>query len=86
MHKMKQGCDCTQCVYTYVCVYVLTNGYSIILLLFISPGEGNGNPLHYSCLENSMDRGVWWATVHGVTQSRREVHMFKLLKMTKCEL
>ena len=51
-----------------------------------SPGEGNGNPLHYSCLENSMDRGVWWATVHGVTQSRREVHMFKLLKMTKCEL
>ena len=30
-----------------------------------SPGEGNGNPLHYSCLENSMDRGSWWATVHG---------------------
>ena len=34
-----------------------------------SPGEGNGYPLHYSCLENSMDRGVWWATVHGVTKS-----------------
>ena len=31
-----------------------------------SPGEGNGNPLQYSCLENPMDRGVWWATVHGV--------------------
>ena len=30
-----------------------------------SPGEGNGNPLLYSCLENSMDRGAWWATVHG---------------------
>ena len=30
-----------------------------------SPGEGNGNPLQYSCLENPMDRGVWWATVHG---------------------
>ena len=29
------------------------------------PGEGNGNPLQYSCLENSMDRGAWWATVHG---------------------
>ena len=28
----------------------------------ISPGEGNGNPLQYSCLENSMDRGAWWAT------------------------
>ena len=34
-----------------------------------SPGKGNGNPLHYSCLENSMDRGAWWATVHGVTNS-----------------
>ena len=30
-------------------------------------GEGNGNPLQYSCLENSMDGGAWWATVHGVT-------------------
>ena len=32
-----------------------------------SPGGGNGNPLQYSCLENSMDRGAWRATVHGVT-------------------
>ena len=32
------------------------------------PGEGNGNPLQYSGLENSMDRGVWWTTVHRVTQ------------------
>ena len=31
-----------------------------------SPGEGNGNPLQYSCLENSMDRGAWQAPVHGV--------------------
>jgi len=31
-----------------------------------SPGEGNGNPLQYSCLENSMDRGTWWATVNGL--------------------
>ena len=36
----------------------------------IFPGEGNGNLLQYSCLENSMDRGAWWATVHGVTKSR----------------
>ena len=35
-----------------------------------SPGEGNGNPLQYSCLENSMDRGAWRATVHGVTKSQ----------------
>ena len=34
-----------------------------------SPGERNGNPLHYSCLGNSMDNGAWWATVHGVTKS-----------------
>ena len=34
-----------------------------------SPGEGNGNPLQYSCLENSMDRGAWWATVHGIADS-----------------
>ena len=33
------------------------------------PAEGNGNPLQYSCLENLMDRGAWWATVHGVTKS-----------------
>ena len=33
-----------------------------------SPGKGNGNPLQYSCLENSMDRRTWQATVHGVTQ------------------
>ena len=31
-------------------------------------GEGHGNPLQHSCLENAMDRGVWWATVHGVTE------------------
>ena len=37
-----------------------------------SPGEGNGNTLQYSCLENSMDRGTWQATVHGVTRSRIE--------------
>ena len=34
-----------------------------------SPGEGNGNPLQYSCLENPMNRGAWQATVHGVTKS-----------------
>ena len=34
-----------------------------------SPGEGNGNPLQYSCLQNPMDRGAWRATVHGVTKS-----------------
>ena len=35
-----------------------------------SPGQRNGNPLQYSCLGNPMDRGDWWATVHGVTKSQ----------------
>ena len=38
-----------------------------------SPGVGNGNQLQYSCLENSMDRGVWQATVHGVAKSRTQL-------------
>ena len=41
-----------------------------------SPGEGNGNPLQYSCLENPMDGGAWWATVHGVTKSRTRLSDF----------
>ena len=42
---------------------------SLIPGLERSPGEGNGNPLQYSCLENSTDRGAWRATVHGITKS-----------------
>ena len=34
------------------------------------PGEGNGYPLQYSCMKNSMDKEVWWATVHGITKSQ----------------
>ena len=45
------------------------------------PGEGNGNPLQYSCLENPVDRGAWWAAVHGVTQSQRRL---KRLSMHAC--
>ena len=44
-------------------------------------GEGNGNPLQYSCLENPMDRGAWWAVVHGVAQSRTRL---KWLSMHAC--
>ena len=43
-----------------------------------SPGEGNGNPLQYSCLENPMDEGAWWATVHGVAKRRTRLSNFTL--------
>ena len=46
-----------------------------------SPGEGNGNPLQYSCLENSMHRGAWQATIHGVPKSQTQlsnyIHSFR---------
>ena len=41
-----------------------------------SPGEGNGNPLQYSCLENPMDGGTWWATVRGVAKSQTRLSDF----------
>ena len=55
-----------------------------------SPGERNGYPLQYSCLENSMDRGAWWATVHWVPESDRTeqltFHFFFLYwKLTLCQ-
>ena len=43
-----------------------------IPVLGTSPDEGNGNPLQYSCLENSMDREAWWVTVHGVAKSQAQ--------------
>ena len=44
-----------------------------------SPGEGNGTPLQYSCLENLMDRGAWWATVHGVIKSQTRLSDFTFM-------
>ena len=48
----------------------------LIPVLGRSPGEGNGNPLQYSCLESPMDRGAWWAAVHGVAKSRTRLSDF----------
>ena len=51
--------------------------YSKHLPLFITIyGEGNGTPLQYSCLENPMDGGAWWAAVHGVAKSRTRLSNF----------
>ena len=50
-----------------------------------SPGEGNGNPLQYSCLENSMDRESWRATVHGTTIELDTTEQLTLYYLTKFE-
>ena len=57
------------CLFSCWCPFVLTN------LKTTSPinGEGNGTPLQYSCLENPMDGGAWWAAVYGVAQSRTQL-------------
>ena len=64
---------------------VKASGYNVGDLGFIpglgrSPGEGNGNPLQYSCLENPMDRGAWWAAVHGVAKTRTRLSNFTSLQ------
>ena len=53
-----------------ICNAAATEDMSSFPGLGRSPGEGNGNPLQYSCLENPMDRGAWQATVYGVSRVR----------------
>ena len=48
-------------------------------MVVFPPGEGNGTPLQYSCLENPMDGGAWWAAVHGVTKSRTRLSDFTFI-------
>ena len=48
------------------------------------PGEGNGYPLQYSCLENPMDRGAWWATDHGVAKSQTRLSVFTFTFFHSC--
>ena len=50
--------------------------YSFTVSLYLTNGEGNGNPLQYSCLENPMDEGAWWAVVHGVATGRARLRVF----------
>ena len=51
-----------------------------------SPGEGNGNPLQYSCLENPRDGGAWWAAVHGVAKSRTQLHFMPSLLLSESHI
>ena len=66
--------------FLYSLVKRLTNSTyyvsSVYCVLRHSVGEGNGTPLQYSCLENPMDGGVWWAAVHGVSKSQTRLSNF----------
>ena len=57
--------------FTQMCIFLLPDSS-------VSDGEGNGNPLWYSCLENPMDGGAWWAAVHGVAKSQTRLSNFTL--------
>ena len=57
-----------------------------MLVISTKEGEGNGNPLQYSCLENPWDRGAWWAAVYGVAQSLDMIERLSSSSSTKKEL
>ena len=58
--------------------YLFRIGYKMYVFnrVGLSFREGNGTPLQYSCLENPMDRGAWWATVHGIAEGRTRLSDF----------
>ena len=69
-------------IHMYTDTHTLTNTHThtpikfICMVLTLHTREGDGTPLQYSCLENPMDRGAWWAAVHGVAQSRTRLRDF----------
>ena len=73
----RRSVSCTYQAYSYVSIPPLNfNGVCccyFIIILNVTFGEGNGNPLQYSCLENPTDWEALWATVHGVTKSQTQV-------------
>ena len=66
------------CRWTYSLSYRVKKSEKDKQILYINAyvGEGNGTPLQYSCLENPMDGGAWWAAVHGVTKSQTRLSDF----------
>ena len=64
------------CMYFISCVYRYYSKEGFIGLSRLMNGEGNGTPLQYSCLENPMDGGAWWAAVHGVANSQTRLSDF----------
>ena len=73
LHRLGFG---SKCHIVKMCVCVCVSVCPISFIYYVSmvlPGEGNGNPLQYSCLENPMDRGAWRATVQGVARVRHDL-------------
>ena len=66
-HPSLQSTELSSLCYTAASHYL-----SVLHLVVYISREGNGTPLQYSCLENPMDRGAWWAAVHGVVKSRTQ--------------
>ena len=66
-------CENFSCQFLLPSMLFIKNGLPHVSIF---PGEGNGNPLQYSCLENPMDGGTWYAAVHGVAQSRTRLKWF----------
>ena len=60
-----------------------TGDVGLIPVLGRSPGGGNGNPLQYSSLGNTTDRGAWWAAVHGATKGQTRLSMHLAIKMVR---
>ena len=58
----------------------MQSSFTLVIYVSIISGERHGNPLQYSCLENPMDGGACWATVHGVTKSRIQLRDFTSLR------
>ena len=80
--KTQSNC-CIVANYLYLVLLGYFGGFLFSrALIWYPPGnlfrEGNGTPLHYSCLENPMDGGAWWATIHGVAKSRTRLSDFTL--------
>jgi len=67
------------CIYTYTCIYIIIfMPIYILKFMYIIFGEGNDNPLQYSCLENPMNRGAWWSIVHGVAKSWTQLKQLRI--------
>ena len=66
MHQKKEE----MCQSKLFCVRIIDKSVASFWEFALMEGEGSGTPLQYSCLENSMDGGTWWAAVHGVAKSQ----------------